>query len=81
MTAKNNEPAPSFEESLEKLESIVDEMEGGELSLERLIARYEEGSKLLVQCEKKLKEAERKIEIARKKNAANPELEDFDPDA
>lgn len=81
MTAQNNEPAPSFEESLGKLESIVDEMEGGELSLERLIARYEEGSKLLVQCEKKLKDAERKIEIARKKNAANPELEDFDPDA
>ena len=81
MTKKNAEPEPTFEDSLEKLEAIVEEMEGGDLPLERLIGRYEEGSKLLAQCERKLKDAEKKIEIARKKNAANPQLEEFAPEA
>ena len=52
----------SFEAALTKLETIVDSMEQGEVPLAELLARYEEGSKLLKVCEGRLKDAELKIE-------------------
>ena len=66
---------------MEKLESIVEEMESGELKLDELVKRYEAGSKLLAQCDKRIAEAEAKIEILQNKNAEDPEFENFDPDA
>ena len=56
-----------FEKSLERLETIVDEMEGGELALEEMIKHFEEGSKLVTLCSKKLTEVEQKIEKLVKK--------------
>ena len=50
-----------FEEALKKLESIVDAMESGELPLETLLARFEEGVRLVKVCQTKLEEAELKI--------------------
>lgn len=57
-----------FEQSLERLESLVEEMEGGELSLEDMIRHFEEGSKLVELCTEKLNEVERKIEKLVKKD-------------
>ncbi len=54
--------APNFEQSLERLETIVEELEGGALSLEDSIARYEEGVKLSRQLGRTLDEAEKRIE-------------------
>ena len=54
--------AVPFEAALEKLESIVAAMETGDLPLEELIARYEEGVKLTRICQEKLAEAELKIQ-------------------
>jgi exodeoxyribonuclease VII small subunit len=71
----------SFEEGLDKLEAIVEEMESGDLKLDALVDRYEEGSKLLVQCDKKISEAEIKIEVLRNKDASDPQFKDFDPDS
>jgi len=51
----------TFEASLERLESIVEEMESGEMPLEQIINRYEEGMKHLAVCDKKLTEAEVRI--------------------
>lgn len=53
---------PSFEESLAQLETIVDAMEGGDVPLADLLAKYEQGTRLLKTCEARLKEAELKIE-------------------
>jgi exodeoxyribonuclease VII small subunit len=52
----------SFEAALTKLEAIVDSMEQGEVPLADLLAKYEEGTKLLKLCETRLKDAELKIE-------------------
>ena len=52
----------SFEESLERLEALVEQMESGELSLEKMITHFEEGSALVECCSKKLSEVELKIE-------------------
>ena len=80
MSAKKNETIASFEEGLEKLETIVSEMEDGKLPLEKLITHYETGTKLLAQCDLKLKEAEKKIEILKAKNADNPEFAPYETD-
>ena len=55
-----------FEKDLERLEQIVEALEGGGLSLDDALRRFEEGIKLARRCEKTLTEAERKIEILTK---------------
>ena len=61
------EKTVDFEKSLERLETIVEEMESGELSLEQMIKHFEEGSKLVTLCSGKLNEVEQKIEKLVKK--------------
>jgi len=56
----------SFENALSKLEAIVESMELGEVPLADLLAKFEEGNKLLKHCESRLKEAELKIEQLKK---------------
>lgn len=81
MSKTENNNTLSFEEGLDKLEAIVEEMESGDLKLDALVDRYEEGSKLLIQCDKKISEAEMQIEILRNKDASDPQFKDFDPDS
>lgn len=52
-----------FEEALEKLEKIVEDLEGEGLSLEESMKRYEEGVRLSKLCSKRLEEAKKKIEL------------------
>lgn len=52
----------NFDKSLERLEEIVHQMESGELSLDEMMTRFEEGSRLVKQCSTKLREVEKKIE-------------------
>ena len=63
-----------FEKSLGRLEELVGEMEGGELSLEEMIKHFEEGSKLVGLCTKKLNEVEQKIEKLVKKDGVLKEV-------
>ena len=63
---KDNRPAegaepPGFEQSLERLEEIVAELEGGDVALEHALALFEEGVALGRACSTRLDEAERKI--------------------
>jgi len=51
-----------FEEALEKLEKITEELENGNLGLDEMIKKFEEGVQLFKLCKKKLQEAELKIE-------------------
>ena len=68
----------SFEAALTKLEAIVDLMEQGEVPLAELLARYEEGSKLLKVCEGRLKDAELKIEKLKKQKDDGAAFEPFE---
>lgn len=56
-------PEKSFESSLEELEQIVRQLEGGDLPLDRSLALFEQGVRLSRECQKRLDEAERKVEI------------------
>lgn len=51
----------SFEESMEKLEKIVEELEAGELPLDKALKKFEEGVALSRFCFEKLDETEKKI--------------------
>lgn len=67
----------TFETALTKLESIVDAMESGDVPLAELLAKFEEGSKLLKVCEARLKDAELKIEQLKKQRDGKPAFEKF----
>jgi exodeoxyribonuclease VII small subunit len=71
------EPTPTLESALDRLDAIVREMEAGELPLEALIAKYEEGIALTKLCQEKLDRAEERIRILSRDAAGNPVLEDF----
>jgi len=58
----------SFEEALTKLEQITKELEEGDLSLEESLKYFDEGVKLAEQCNSKLNDAQKKVEILLKKN-------------
>ncbi len=59
-----------FEEALDKLESIVKNMEQGEMTLEESLDAFEEGIKLSRFCSKKLDDIERRVEVLLKENNA-----------
>ena len=52
----------SFEDALDELKEIVSRLESGEGKLDEAIDSYERGAKLKQHCEKKLREAQEKIE-------------------
>jgi exodeoxyribonuclease VII small subunit len=59
-----------FEAALSDLEALVADMENGELPLDQLIEKYEEGMRLVQACNEKLAEAEQKIEVLTASQAA-----------
>ena len=85
MTDVPSESAPSpenlsFEEALQKLEAILEEMEGGTTPLDKLIQKFEEGTQMVQICQKQLGKAELKIESL-KKNLGELEFESLDQEA
>ena len=55
-----------FEKALENLEQVVEALEGGSLTLDQALKRYEEGVGLVRACQAKLTETEKKIEVLTK---------------
>ena len=79
MSNQVKKPAPeaNFERAMKRLEEIVEQMESGELSLEDLIVRYEEGMKLVKVCQERLASAEQRIEIITRNNVGNVDISLF----
>jgi len=67
----------SFEDSLKKLETIVDKLEKGDLSLEDSLKLFEEGVGLSAVCKKELEEAEGKVEMLIKQRDGSLKTEPF----
>lgn len=63
MTSDVNTRPQSFEEALTELETLVDTLEEGELTLAQSLAAFERGIKLTRNCQKALDEAEQKVRI------------------
>ena len=73
---KETAEAPSFENSLEKLEQLVNTIENGELSLDDSLKLFEEGIQLTRSCQTALSNAEQRIKILTENNT----LESLDND-
>ncbi|MEM9016879.1 MAG: exodeoxyribonuclease VII small subunit [Verrucomicrobiota bacterium] len=68
---------PTFEVALAELEELVEQMESDQMPLEELIRNYEKGTSLFRACEKRLDEAEGRIEIIRKNRNGESVSEPF----
>ena len=75
MTAKKS---INLEKSLADLEALVEELESGDLPLEKAMKKFEEGIKLTRGCQAALKEAEQKVEILLKSAGGDESMQDFD---
>jgi exodeoxyribonuclease VII small subunit len=69
----------NLEKALADLEELVEELESGDLPLEKAMKKFEDGIKLTRGCQTALKEAEQKVEILLK-SAGSEDLEDFEVD-
>jgi exodeoxyribonuclease VII small subunit len=76
---KPSDAKPNFEGAMDRLESIVEQMESGKLPLEDLIVRYEEGMNLVKICQERLASAEQKIDIIARNSAGKASVKDFEP--
>jgi exodeoxyribonuclease VII small subunit len=68
-----------LEKSLSELEAIVEELESGDLPLEKAMQKFEQGIKLTRGCQSALKDAEQKVEILMK-SAGGENLQPFKDD-
>ncbi|MCS3923499.1 exodeoxyribonuclease VII small subunit [Methanosalsum natronophilum] len=57
-----NDVEMTFEQAMEKLELLVEQLECGQMTLDESLTTFEEGIKLAQRCRKRLDDAERKIE-------------------
>ena len=71
---------PKFEDCLQRLERIVDQLEKGDVPLEQAIKLFEEGVQLSNSCRQELEAAEGKVEILLKQNG-KLQPEPFEPSA
>ena len=74
----NNETkTKSFESSLESLEQIVRQLEAGDLPLEKSLELFEQGIRLSRECQERLGQAERRIEVLLRDNQGRPTVSEF----
>jgi exodeoxyribonuclease VII small subunit len=75
---KKTAASANFEQAMKRLEEIVEQMESGDLLLEDLILRYEEGMKLVKLCQERLASAEERIEIITRNSAGKAVVKEFE---
>lgn len=61
MTDTPQETELTFEQRLDELDTLVSELESGDLSLDQMLARYEHGMALVASCQRQLAEAELRV--------------------
>jgi len=71
------EQARTFEASLEALEQIVRQLESGDLPLEKSLELFEQGVRLSRECQERLSQAERRIEVLLRDNQGRPVVTNF----
>ena len=68
----------NLEKSLADLEALVEELESGDLPLEKAMKKFEDGIKLTRACQTALKDAEQKVEILVQSAGGDEELQSFE---
>jgi exodeoxyribonuclease VII small subunit len=73
-------PKLTFEKSIQQLEEIVQELESGDLPLEKAIQRFEEGMRLSKRCSEMLDATEKKISVLVRNSDGTLSEQPFSPD-
>ena len=76
---KRSQKSPDFETALAELETLVEKMEQGDLSLDESLKQFERGVQLTRSCQQALKDAEQKVQLLLTKNGKET-LQPFDDD-
>ena len=71
----------TFESAVKRLESIVQELESGDLTLDEALKKFQEGVKLSKLCSNKLDETEKRVSILLKDEKGNVRVEPFRDDS
>lgn len=71
----------TFENAMKRLETIVQELESGDLTLDEALKKFQEGVKLSKFCSNKLDETEKKVSILLKDEEGNIREESFSPES
>nr|WP_019366821.1 exodeoxyribonuclease VII small subunit [Pseudomonas luteola] len=66
--------APDFEHSLTELQTLVERLESGELSLEESLGAFEQGIRLTRECQSALSQAEQKVQILLERDGVMTEV-------
>ena len=77
---KTEAQGKNFEASLTALEKVVRELERGDLPLEESLKLFEQGVKLSRECQERLNQAERRVEVLLRDTEGRPVLSAFDND-
>lgn len=75
--SQKKEKEPTFEQGVARLEELIEELEGGDLDLDKSLAVFEEGVKLSRRLNRKLDEAEKRLELLLKDEDGGPLAEKF----
>ncbi len=78
MPRKTNKKQPDFETELAELETLVETLEQGDISLEESLKLFERGVTLTRSCQKALQDAEQKVQILLDKNGEAEAFDDND---
>jgi exodeoxyribonuclease VII small subunit len=76
---KTAQTSRDFEKSMNELETLVEAMESGELSLQESLEYFERGIKQIRNCQKLLDEAEQKVKILTSESSGE-QLQEFEPE-
>ena len=76
----SNAKPVNLEKALADLENLVEDLESGDLPLEKAMKKFEDGIKLTRSCQSALKDAEQKVQILIDSAGGDESLEDFDAD-
>lgn len=75
----DDDTSPSFEAALEELESLVERMESGSLSLDESLAAFERGIRLTRQCQQSLSAAEQRVRVLLERDDGSLDTEALAP--
>ncbi len=74
------DPTPTFDDGLDRLEALVQRLEGGSLGLEQALATFEEGITLSQQLQQQLSQAQRRVEVLKQGLAGEYRAEPLEGD-
>ena len=78
MTEEKKSKAHSYEEAHQRLEAIVRELDEGELTLDELEKKFEEGMRMAAHCSQRLEEVEQKVNLLIEKSQGELERKPYE---